>query len=217
MDGSLTQLNKTVVILTPGFPADESDTTCIPALQDYVKCLHEEYSSLQIFVLAFQYPQRSGWYKWNGIDVFSAGGNDSKYIARINTWLKIFHQLKSINKKNKIHVVHSFWLNEATLVGQQFVRRKNIHHISTLFGQDSLPSNKYLHLLNFRKMTIVANSEFTARTFQKTTHHHTNDTIHFGLAEEKTSHVSLYERKYDIVGVGSLIPLKNYGLFIEII
>jgi glycosyltransferase involved in cell wall biosynthesis len=217
MDGSSVKLNKSVVILTPGFPADESDSTCIPALQDYVECLHQQFPELNISVLAFQYAPKEGWYKWNGINVFSAAGKDSKYYSRMKTWLKILQELKSIYRVQKIDVLHSFWLNEAALIGQQFARGKGINHISTLFGQDALPSNRYLRLLNFRKTFIVANSNFTAKTFYDTTKYHANHVINFGLATEKLYPCPVDERVYDIVGVGSLIPLKNYGLFIEIV
>src|SRR5438552_17329340 len=120
MDGSLAKLNKTIIILTPGFPSYESDTTCIPALQDYVETLHQTYPQLKIFVLSFQYPAKEGWYKWNDVDVFSANGKDSKYLSRLNTWLKIFQQLKKIYRENGIDIFHSFWLNEATFIAQQF-------------------------------------------------------------------------------------------------
>jgi 1,2-diacylglycerol 3-alpha-glucosyltransferase len=217
MDGNSARLNKTVVILTPGFPSVESDTTCIPALQEYVVALHKTYPELKIFVLAFQYPFKEGWYKWNGIEVFSANGKDSKYFSRINTWLKIFHQLKRIYQNHGTDVLHSFWLSEASLIAQQFGGSRRIPHIATLFGQDALPSNKYLWLLNYKKMTIVANSEFTSKTFYKSTYRHPDQIIHFGLAAEKMHHSPLDERTCDIIGVGSLIQIKNYELFIEIV
>jgi len=216
MDGSSAKLNKTIVILTPGFPSDEADTTCIPTLQDYVATLHSDFPGLQIIVLTFQYPYRAGWYKWSGIDVFSARGKDSK-IFRLNTWMKIRTQLKRIHRRKGIDILHSFWLSEASLLAQQFARSRNIKHIATLFGQDALPSNKYLRVLNLSSMTIIANSEFTSRTLYKSTHHRPQQTIHFGLIAEKINNAPVTERAYDIIGVGSLIKLKNYPLFLEII
>ena len=70
MAGSSVSLNKTIVILTPGFASDESDTSCIPALQDYVLALQQSFPGLRIVVLAFQYP-----YKWDG-----TGGMESMYF-----------------------------------------------------------------------------------------------------------------------------------------
>ena len=47
---------KRLVILTPGFPKDETDTTCIPFLQDFILELNDQYPSLKIDILAFDYP-----------------------------------------------------------------------------------------------------------------------------------------------------------------
>jgi glycosyltransferase involved in cell wall biosynthesis len=217
MVGSLAKLNKTVVILTPGFPSDESDTTCIPTLQDFVECLHRTYPSIRLIVLTIHYPFSPGWYKWNGIDVFSANGRNKKSLYRIIAWLKIFQQLKNIHRNHGIDVLHSFWLNEAALLAQQFSNGKGILHIATLFGQDALPKNKYLRLLQFNKMMIVANSDFTSKTFFQATHRYPNQIIHFGLDFEKLNPTIDLERSYDIIGIGSLIKLKNYDLFIEIV
>src|SRR5580765_8393604 len=119
MAGISVKLNKTIVILTPGFATNESDSTCIPALQDYIWCLKNEFPDYNIFVLAFQYPFKPGWYNWNGVEVFSAGGRNRKSFFRLLPWNRISRQLKFIHATHKIDVIHSFWLNEASLVGQR--------------------------------------------------------------------------------------------------
>ena len=47
---------KTLVILSPGFPKDEADTTCLPAHQVFIKSLNKNFPSLKIIILSFQYP-----------------------------------------------------------------------------------------------------------------------------------------------------------------
>jgi glycosyltransferase involved in cell wall biosynthesis len=217
MVGSSVKSNKTVVILTPGFPTDESDSLCIPALQDYVLCLHKTFPDLRIIVMAFQYPYKTGWYEWNGIKVFSAAGNNNKLFFRIRTWKIIWKQLKKVQNDFGIDILHSFWLGEATFIAQRFAKRKNIKHIATLFGQDALPSNRYLRLLNFKRMTVVANSEFTNRTFFNTAGRNANLVIHFGLNHELIDKTEARKRSCDIIGVGSFTKLKNYELFVTII
>ena len=44
-----------IVFLVPGFPENEKDTTCIPALQLYVKHFNSVNQYLNIIVIAFQY------------------------------------------------------------------------------------------------------------------------------------------------------------------
>jgi glycosyltransferase involved in cell wall biosynthesis len=216
MDGSSAKLNKAIVILTPGFPADESDSSCIPALQDYVSGLHKKFPDLKIIVLAFQYPFKKGWYKWNGIDIFSAGGQNRKYFFRIITWFKILSQLKKIYREDSIQALHSFWLIESAFIAQWFAKRKTVKHIATLFGQDALAANRYLRFLNFERMTIIANSEFTAQTFFNSTNREANKIIPFGLNMNEIN-AGTDKIKYDVVGVGSLAKIKNYDLFIDII
>ena len=46
----------TLVILSPGFAANEADTTCLPPMQLFVKALKEICPGLNIIVIAFQYP-----------------------------------------------------------------------------------------------------------------------------------------------------------------
>lgn len=217
MVGNSVRSNKVIVILTPGFPADESDSSCIPALQDYVLCLQKSFPGLKIVVLAFQYPYQKGWYKWNNIDVFSAGGKNGKLFSRIWTWKIIRSALKRIHRDFYIDVLHSFWLGEATFIAQRFAKNENTEHIATLFGQDALPSNKYLRLLNFSTMTVVANSEFTAKTFFEATHRNVNRIIYFGLKSEPGDSTEVHDRTCDILGVGSFTGIKNYELFVKII
>ena len=47
----------TLIILSPGFAANEEDTTCLPPQQVFVKALNRNFPSLQIIILAFQYPR----------------------------------------------------------------------------------------------------------------------------------------------------------------
>jgi glycosyltransferase involved in cell wall biosynthesis len=217
MDGSSAKLNKAIVILTPGFAANESDTTCIPALQDYVATLHQNHPEFKLFVLSFQYPFKRRWYKWNGIDVYSAGGKNSKYFFKFRTWFRIYREMKRIHKKYGIDTIHSFWLTEAALIAQYFASRKKIRHIATLFGQDALPANRYLKILNLNKFIIVGNSDFVSKKLKESTGRQANCIIHFGLSEDILSLNASSKRLYDIIGVGSLIKLKNYDLFVRMV
>ena len=158
-----------------------------------------------------------GWYRWNGVDVFSAGGKNKKLFSRIRTWNRILTQLKEIHHASGIGILHSFWLSEATFIAQRFARRRDIKHVATIFGQDALRSNKYLSLLNLSKMTVVANSEFTAATFLNATNHPVDRIIHFEVNTELINNSETGKTNVDIIGVGALTKIKIYFLFLEII
>lgn len=59
---------KALLILSPGFPESEADTTCLPPQQVFVRALKAEYPELHIIVLSFQYPFFAAEYDWHGMD-----------------------------------------------------------------------------------------------------------------------------------------------------
>ena len=59
---------QTLVILTPGFPENEADTTCLSHLQTFVKALKVVRPHLTIKILTFQYPFFSTTYEWFGFE-----------------------------------------------------------------------------------------------------------------------------------------------------
>lgn len=214
-----------IVLLVPGFPADEHDTTCIPFLQQFCIALVKLNPNVCPIIIAFQYPYKRKQYLWNGIQVYSAGGRGNKF-NRLFTWAKVFALLIRIRKQHDIAIIHSFWMTECALMGQWFSRFFNIRHISYLIGQDALKSNKYLRYLNFPKLTIVATSDMEADTFFKNTGVKINYIIPAGVDMDiikpliKGIHPGYPEespRSIDILGVGALTSLKNYLLFTEII
>jgi glycosyltransferase involved in cell wall biosynthesis len=207
---------KSIVFLVPGFPQNEEDTTCIPALQLYIKHFHSIHSCLNILVIAFQYPFIQKNYFWNEINIYSAGGKGRGKIFRLITWLRVIKYFIKIKYKFNIAGIHSFWLNECAFIGQLLSRIFHIPHIATIMGQDAKRSNKYLQFLYFRGITITSVSKFAADIFEKSINWKTTNIIPFGI-DSNDFCISNDNRDIDIIGVGSLIPLKNYNLFVEII
>jgi glycosyltransferase involved in cell wall biosynthesis len=209
--------DKIVVLLTPGFPENEQDTTCTTFLQDYVLSFIRLNPDVNLKIITFQYPFKEGSYKWNNVNVYSAGGKNTKYPGRIFTWIRVWKQLLKINKETKITILHSFWLTECSLIAYWFSKIYHIKHIAYLIGQDVFKNNKYLPFLNLNKIKLVAMSESIGNELFKTSGHHANNIIPLGVNITKTNFPQINQRDIDIIGVGSLIPLKNYELFIDII
>ena len=63
---------KHIVFLTPGFPENERDDTCIPALQIFAKQLQKQ-PHCKVTVVTIHYPSQKTEYVWNGIKVYSLG------------------------------------------------------------------------------------------------------------------------------------------------
>ena len=75
--------DETLVILTPGFPENEADTTCMPMQQSLIRTLKKEYPELNIIVLSFQYPYFKKTYKWFDTTVISFDGRNKGGLRRL--------------------------------------------------------------------------------------------------------------------------------------
>lgn len=203
--------NKHIVILTPGFPENEADTTCIPALQIYVKALQDS-SGYDISIISFHYPKKSGLYLWNDIPVYTLAG--SSVFTKILLWQKAYKTLKQIHLKKPITTLHSFWLGECAFVGHRFSKKNHIKHIVTLMGQDALKGNRYAKILPLKKLQLVTLSDFHRKTLEEN-YNAKSEVIPWGINPEDFHYPT--EKTIDIIGVGSLITLKNYELFIDVI
>ena len=57
-------MNKKILIITPGFPKDENDSSCVPYLQDYILALSNKIGAENIKVVATQYPFKKNIYNY---------------------------------------------------------------------------------------------------------------------------------------------------------
>src|SRR5579864_4691250 len=97
------------IILTPGFPRDEDDTTCLPWLQAFVLSVKKLFPTLQLTIVAFQYPFEAKNYQWHGITVIAIGGANRTKLRRLLTWRKVWSWLNLLTRKTKTIGVLSLW------------------------------------------------------------------------------------------------------------
>jgi glycosyltransferase involved in cell wall biosynthesis len=197
-----------VLWLSPGFAADENDLNCIPPIQLLASELVAQGIDLQIITL--DYPFRSGEYQWNKIPVFSGNGQ-LRWFNRI----RAKRYAEWANKQQKFDVIHSFWLGPCWLIGQHLSKKWGIPHYTTLMGQDVLPSNRYRHFLRAQHTaSLVALSDFHNEVFQKTTGYRAACIIPWG--QVVGGHLPA-QRPLDILGCGSLISVKNWTLWLQVV
>ncbi|MDH3269442.1 MAG: glycosyltransferase family 4 protein [Ignavibacteria bacterium] len=202
-----------ILILTPGFPKDENDFNCIPPLQEFLLKLHSIYPSTVISVIAFQYPFQSELYCWNGININPLDGKNTK-LKKPFVWSKAIRKAKKVHKAIPVDVVHSLWLGECAMVGNILSKRFGCKHICTLMGQDVKANNGYLRFAKSEKTNFIALSKNQAQEFTKLTNRKADEIIHWGIEDQNYEKV---DRGIDLLAVGSLIPLKNYSLFITLV
>ena len=110
----------------------------------------------------------------------------------------------------------SFWCTECALVGKRFSKKYNLKHISWILGQDAKKNNIYVRLIKPSPDELIALSDFLAEEFYK------NHKVKPAYVIPKGVDVTMFRqteqpRTIDIMGAGSLIPLKQYNVFVEVV
>ncbi len=206
-----------IVILTPGFPENEHDTTCLPLIQQFVQSFIKLYSPESIIIITFQYPYTKQDYYWNEVRVIGLGGKNKSKLSRLITWVKAYYQLRKIYKTSNLIGILSIFHTECALLGSIFAKRNKLNHISWLQGQDVKLENKYANRIKATPNELAALSPFLQEEFEKNYGIKPQYIIENGVTENLFPDMNSGERAIDVLGVGSLIPIKNYSLFIQII
>lgn len=203
---------KHIVWIIPGFAANEADDTCIPMMLDFLKYIQQN-EKVTISILPLHYPFTSEKYQLYEAPVFPMNGRN-KWFKKVSVWKKSLKTLSEINSKNPITLIHSFWLGDCALIGQAFSLQHKIPHICTIMGQDVLGNNRHLRNNRLKDLTVIGLSSFHAELFHKNGGRKVDSIVPFGMVNSLSGQST---KKYDIIGVGSLIPIKNYTMWIEVI
>jgi len=208
--------DQTFVILTPGFPGSEADTTCLPMQQSLVRTIQALYPKLKIVVLSFQYPYHCKPNHWFGLQVIPFNGKNKGGPARLLMRRKINAALRYEIKENEVMGLLSFWYGECALVGKRMADKQRIKHFCWLLGQDARAGNKYPGRIAAGADELIALSEFIRDEFEKNYGVRPAHLITPGVqAEQYSSKVA--GKDIDIVAAGSLIPLKQYEVLIDVV
>lgn len=207
---------KALVIISPGFPANEADCTCIPPQQIFVRSLKEVNPELNIIVLTLQYPFFSREYHWHGIKVISFGGENKGKVFRFFTGTRVWMSLRKLNKEYQLIGLLSFWFGKSSYIAHLFAKEYHLPHYSWLLGQDAKAGNKYFNKIKPTGESLIALSDFIAREFNKNYGVLPQHIVPVGIDTLLFSTAAI-KRDIDIFGAGSLIPLKQYAVFIEVV
>ena len=206
----------TLVVLIPGFPESEADSTCLPVQQTFILSLKKQYPQLEIIILSFQYPYHTKNYTWFDIPVIPFSGRNKGGIKKLLVRKKIKTVLKEIHSTKKIIGILSFWCTECAFVGKSFAEKYSIKHFSWICGQDARKINHYIKKLKPVPAELIALSDFLQNEFEKNHSIKPAHIIPLGLDPLENSDSTL-NRDIDILGAGSLIPLKQFSIFLEMI
>jgi len=208
--------SKALLILSPGFPANEADTACLPFPQLFVKTLKELQPSLKVIVLAFQYPFVKSCYQWHNVQVISFGGSNKGKLSRLLVWKAVWKKINRIAKEYSVVGILNFWLGECGLLGKYAARKHAVPFFTWLLGQDARANNRYFSLIKPTGHQLIALSDFIAAEMERNYHVRPANIIPPGI-DLKNKPIAGLTRDIDLLGAGSLIPLKQYDVFIRIV
>ncbi len=207
---------KSLIVLTPGFPSSESDTTCLPMQQSLLLTLQSLVPELTIIVLSFQYPYHHLPYSWHGLMVIPFNGRNKGGLTKLLVRKRVLRTLKNIQLKYPICGLLSFWSNECGWVGKKYGMKWNIRHYCWVLGQDAKPENHYPRSKKYSSSELLALSDFIQDEFERNHGVRPAYVVPPGVdvTQFRDPQVS---RDIDLLAAGSLIPLKQYELFIEVV
>jgi glycosyltransferase involved in cell wall biosynthesis len=205
--------DKALLIMAPGFPKHEHDTTCLPTQQLFVSTARKLFPDVQIIVISLQYPAAEISYQWNDVTVYALNGKKYKSVTRFFFWIKAFRRILKITKGQKLIGVLSFWCNETALIGKYVALRNKIPHKIWISGQDARKNNSFVRWVKPHPFDLVAMSHFLREEFFT---NHRIKPAHLVPNAVAATYQNI-EKDIDVMGAGSLIPLKQYQLFLEVI
>ena len=206
---------RTLIILTPGFAKDQSDSVCIPTQQHFIKAVKKMHPDLKIIILALEYPYIKKTYDWFGNTVICFKGIN-KDIRKLFLRRKVANKLKELNARYTIVGLLSFWCNECAWIAKNFAEKNNLRHICWIWGQDAKKENRYPKRIAPRDDELATLSDFLQAEFEKNHGIRPRHVVPPGIVYQQYNASEEY-KDIDVLAAGSLIPLKQYEIFIDVI
>lgn len=202
-----------LLIISPSFPKDASESHVIPFLQHVFLAFKEQYPNVELTIVAIHKPLVDKPYDWHGIKVIPLQGNDIQYPLKIIFLLKAFYKLHRLIKANQYNGILNLWHNEFSVFTRLFRCKK----FTWMLGQDVKKDNLYLRYFKPNPNKIMALSQYNNDVLYQSANIRAHKIIPMAINENLFPALNTDERNIDVFGAGFLSPLKNYPLFLEVI
>jgi glycosyltransferase involved in cell wall biosynthesis len=207
---------KILVILSPAFATDETDSV-IPSQESLIRMFNRLYPSLKIIMLTFHFPlKKEREYEWYGNKIITANGAMKGGLHSPILWLRVWKQLRHLHQAYHIMGIFSFFCSECAFVGHYFAKWNRLKHKIWIMGQDAKKGNHQVKRIKPKPEELVAISDFVQNEFERNHHIKPEHVIPFGVDASLFEPMSQH-RNIDIMGAGSLIPLKQFDQFVDIV
>ena len=125
--------------------------------------------------------------------------------------------LQEIYRSRRVIGLISLWMTECALVANRFAKQHRLKHVIWIIGQDAKAGNSYVKRTKPEASQLIAMSDFLKDEFYKNYGIAPEHVMENGINANTFPGLNTGERPVDVFGAGSLIPLKNYRLFIELV
>lgn len=203
-----------LLIVTPAFPADDGDDTCMPLVQSYLKALQKEHPTLRIAAIATQYPFHHEPYSWCGIKVYPCNGSNSRWRKPIALW-RAWRYFRTLSNEAAPRAIHALWLSDATLIASRMALRSTSPFVVTMLGQDARDNAVYWHLIRGARPVTVSLSDGQADAFETMSGSRPHAIIPFGYGTLPEQTVA--DPTTDVIFCGSMYTVKRADLFVKTI
>ncbi len=203
-----------LLLIAPGFPADEEDSTCIPPLQGYLRALREARPGWRIAVIATQYPPIDRPYSWHGISVHPCNGRN-KWYRKPGTWGRAAKALEELRAAGDIRALHSLWLGECAMLASKWAKALMIPHVLTLMGRDARDGARWWRRIQ-RPTSVVCLTERHAVHFRHMSGTRADAIVPWGINGDSKAPYQA-QRDIDVLWCGSFAPVKRPALFLDVI
>ncbi|RYY97723.1 MAG: glycosyltransferase [Chitinophagaceae bacterium] len=205
-----------LLLLTPGFPASADDSACLPMHALFVRTLAAHYPSVDILVVAFQYPYRKEDYRLHGAAVLPMNGRNGRGLFAWKLRRKVLRTLLRLASQQPVVGVLSFWYADCAAVGERFAQRTGLPHYCWILGQDARAANRWPARLAIPPERLLALSPFLKSEFMRN-HHRVPAHLLLPGIDPALFAAPAPPRDIHLMAAGSLIPLKRFERFVQLV
>jgi glycosyltransferase involved in cell wall biosynthesis len=203
-----------LILVTPGFAASADDSSCLPLQQALVRAWQDAAPGCDVVVLALHYPYHGDAYTLFGASVFAYNGRNRGGLSGWRRAKKVGTCLASLHREHSIRAIVSCWYGEAAALASSFAHRNGLRHYCWILGQDARSSNHWPRKLLLPARELVALSPFLQMEFERS--HAVKPQWVIGPGVESTTAPVEGSRALLLLGVGSLIALKRWTVFLQV-
>jgi len=187
----------------------------VPFIQQFIAGFKTYYPNVKLTIYTLYGDENN--YLWNNINVIPLNFKKGNLITKLFCVLKSVLIISKQIRKDKTNGILSFWYLETAIIANIASFITSRPHYSWLQGQDVKKSNKFMRYFTPNPNNLIALSNFQNNYLYNEFGFHASTINPISINPSFFPKINFNNRKIDVIGIGSFIPLKNFKLFLEVI